>query len=638
MSATAICAIAFAGGLRPERELLVSEWADANRMMGKATAQPGPWRTSRVPYTREIMDNLSPSSPVVMTIFQKAAQGAGTEVLLNGIGAVCDQFTGDALILEPTIDVAKKLAKRFEDMVEATPSLRAKIAAPRSKDGQNTAIAKQYAGGTVRFGGANSAASLRSDPIRWLWMDEVDAYPDDVEGEGAAVDLAMARTGAMANRKIAAVSTPTDLATSKIHQLFLTGDQRYFHVPCPQCKTPQRLIWYAGESTPGGLRWPKGEPQKVYYECAFCAEQIPQYRRPWMNDNGVWVPSAPGVGGGKIRSYQISKLYYPFGWPEADWELLATRWEQVHKDPVRRKTFVNISLGEPYEDRNTQRADASSLMNRREAFGSGRAGDAPMPADIAVVTAGVDVQANRIEVEFVGWGADEESWSLDYLSLLGDPTKPKLWMDLDRVLQEDFESETGLRLTVSAACVDTHYQAEIATAFCADRFNRHIYAIQGRAGKLPVWPRRPGQSKYARRPVFTIGVDAAKENIYARLQIGKSGPGCCHFPISRDRDYFDQLTSEIRRLVTRTLPHRWEWKKKTDGARNEALDLRAYAYGALHARMSAGFRLNEQARMMRNMVARKIEGQGVNPPPEAPAPLIAPPPQRRVAFRMRSNV
>lgn len=618
LSAASIVALAFADGLRPERELLVSEWADTFRIMAETSPEPGAWRTERVPYTREIMDNFSPASPVETTVLMKAAQGAGTEVILNALGAVCDQFTGDILFVAPTLPVAKKLSKRYTDMVEATPTLRLKVS--QQLGSSNTIYSKTYAGGTIFFTGANSAAGLRSDPIRFLAMDEIDGYPVDVQKEGDAIDLATARTGAFRNRKILMVSTPTNLGQSNIHTQFLAGDQRYYLVPCWNCKHEQRLIWYAGQDTPGGLRWPKGEPEKVYYECERCQFQIPQYRRTWMLNNGHWEPSAPGNGGGKIRSYQISKLYYPYGWPDADWSVMSTKWERIYKDPVKLKTFVNLSLGEPFEDRNTQKADSHSLLARREHYGSGRAGDAPMPAEIAVVTAGVDVQQNRLEIEVVGWGKDEESWSLADIILPGDTASLRVWEDLDRVLTEDFESENGITFTIKAVCVDTHFQAEIATGFCAPRYNRRVYAIQGKAGKYPVWPRLPGKSKYSNRPVFTIGVDNAKESIYSRLNIGVPGPGYCHFSFARERDYFDQLTSETRVPVYGPSGTKWIWKKKNPGDRNEGLDKRVYALAALQSLVASGLRLNHEVARIRESVERRVEGAGAHPPPQSPVP------------------
>lgn len=630
-----IVALAFADGVRPEKELLVSEWADTYRIMGKTSPEPGPWDTARVPYTREIMDNFSPASPVEMTVLMKAAQGAGTEVILNAIGAVCAQFTGDVLFVSPTLPVAKKLSKRFADMVEATPSLRDKVGATQAS---TTIYSKPYAGGTVFFAGANSAAGLRSDPIRFLTLDEIDGYPSDVQKEGNAIDLALARTDAFRNRKVLMVSTPTNLGASNIHTHFLAGDQRFYFVPCPNCKHEQKLIWYAGKDIPGGIRWPKGEPSKVYYECASCQFPIPQFRRTWMLDNGHWEPAAPNNGAGRVRSYQISKLYYPHGWPGADWANMAAKWESVHRDPVRLKTFVNLSLGEPWEDKNTQKADSHSLMGRREGYGSGRAGDDPMPEGIAVVTAGVDVQQNRLEIEVVGWGHDQESWSLGDIVLPGDTAKPAVWEDLDRILLEDYESENGIRFPIKAVCVDTHFNAEIATGFCAARFHRRVWAIQGKAGKYPVWKSTPGKSKYSNRPVFTIGVDNAKEAIYARLNIAEPGPGYCHFPSDRDRDYFDQLTAETRVPVYGPSGMKWVWKKKNLGDRNEKLDIRVYAYAALESLVASGLRLNYEVARIRATVQRNIEGAGAGPvPPIAPPVVVAAAQRRAPRFQYRAR-
>lgn len=619
-AALSLYSIAFAAGLRPEPAQSVSEWADRYRILGSNSPEPGPWRTDRVPYMREPMDCLSPHSGIEEMILMKAAQGAGTEGLLNAAGCWADKAPGDILIVMPTTSTIKKFSrKRLGPMIDLCPQLREKFAIPRAKNASNTMLLKEFVGGTLTLTGANSAAGLRSDPIRYLLLDEVDAYEEDIDKEGNPVELARKRTAAFRNRKIGIVSTPTLEEISHIFSLFKSGDQRYFHVPCPLCGFMQRLVWRRGEGAPGGVIWPKGKPEEARYQCEQCAGFFEEWRKSEILLRGSWIPSAPGNGGPKRRSYQISALYYPYGWPDCAWGNLAAKWERDHKDPVKLKTFINLNFGEPFRDSERKRATIDSLVSRCETYGPA------VPVGVGLITVGTDVQSNRIEAEKVGWGRDEESWSLEYRVFIGDTSQPAVWRELDSWLLAEDTTEHGVTLRVSAVCVDTNYQKEMGRAFCADRFNRRVFAIIGRAGQLPVWPQKPVRSPTNRAPIFNVGVDSAKEIIYARLDVVESGPGCCHFSTAHwHRDGFEQLTAEVRVPIYKTNPPTWQWRKKNAGARNERLDVRGYAYAALKSRLMAGVNLNMEVDRV-EQAAKEIERAKTQP-------VFAPPvvTQRRV--------
>jgi phage terminase large subunit GpA-like protein len=182
-----------------------------------------------------------------------------------------------------------------------------------------------------------------------------------------------------------------------------------------------------------------------------------------------------------------------------------------------------------------------------------------IPEDgVAILTAGVDVQDDRLELEIVGWGKDEESWSIDYRTIFGDPSGLTVWNDLDGLL-----SRRWGHLFVEAACVDTggHHTLS-AYAFCRGKDRRRIWAIKGKAGSLPLWPRRPSRNNKGRVNLFTVGVDTAKEAIYSRLRgVKEPGPGYSHFPLDRDVSYFEQLTAEKKRVrYSKGFPVHYWWK------------------------------------------------------------------------------
>ncbi len=243
------------------------------------------------------------------------------------------------------------------------------------------------------------------------------------------------------------------------------------------------------------------------------------------------------------------------------------------------------------------RGGGDVTVGRREPFA------AEAPAGVCLITAGADVQADRIECEVVGWGAGEESWSLGYFVLHGDTGQPEVWTDLDRLLSRQWQHETGLLLPVSAAAIDSGFETESVLDFCRARRGRRIWPIKGQSGfGKPIWPRRATTRGKNRGELFLIGADTAKEKVYSRLRVERPGPGYCHFPLDRGRDWFEMLVSE--RIVMERGARKFA---KPAGARNEALDARAYAQAALHSLYMAGFKLDDQARAMKAMAAGKSQ-------------------------------
>jgi len=205
---------------------------------------------------------------------------------------------------------------------------------------------------------------------------------------------------------------------------------------------------------------------------------------------------------------------------------------------------------------------------------------------------GVDVQANRLELELVGWGRGEESWSIDYKVLPGDTLGPEPWAELDRYLATGRTHPILGEIFPAACCIDSGYLTQRVFEYCRDRFGGRVFSIKGKGGNYAVWPRRP--TRLHGGNMYLVGVDSCKATLMGRLRITESGPGYCHFPADRPEEYFDQILSEV--LVTtyrKGRPHR-EWVRKK-GCRAEALDARNYAYCALHALGSMGLRLDAEA-------------------------------------------
>jgi phage terminase large subunit GpA-like protein len=569
-----------AAGLRPEAVLSVSAWADAHRKLPKkSSAEPGPWRTDRTPYLREIMDCLSTDSPVEEVVLMKAAQVGGSEAILNGIGYVIDHAPGPAIVVQPTVDLAKRFSKqRVEPLVMDTPRLAAKVAPPRERDSGNTMLSKEFPGGQLIITGANSAVGLRSMPAQYGFFDELDGWPADVDEEGSPVALVEARQRTFARRKRIKVSTPTIEGRSVIEAAYKASDMRRFYVPCPHCDHAQALVF-------ANLKWPGGEPWRAWYVCESCGCEIEERHKTAMLAAGAWRPDAPDRVG-KIRGYHLNALYAPIGW--MSWGEIATQFVAVHKDPEKFRVFINTVLGEVW----TSKGEAPAwegLMRRRETYDMGT-----VPDGALFLTAGVDVQKDRLVVEVVGWGRGKTSWSIDYGQLPGDTADLERgpWLQLDELLARAFPHSGGAELPIKMLAVDSGYNTQTVYAWARKYPMSRVIVVKGhdRGGALvgtptPIEITVGGKKVKRGGRVWPVATGIAKTELYGwlRLEVPVDGSepssGFCHFPEYGD-EYFKELTAE-QLTVTKTRKGyiRMEWEV-IQGRQNHVLDCRIYARAA----------------------------------------------------------
>lgn len=593
----------------PPRDISVSQWADENVVLsGAGAAERGQWHTR--PYQREPMDVLGPSHPSKTVVLMSAAQMLKTSVLINFLGYIADVDPGPVLVVEPRTEDAKALSKdRVSPMFRQTPCLRGRIAAVKSRDSNNTALHKVFTNGSghITFTGAISPSGLAMRPIRYLLLDEIDRYPASAGTEGDPVSLAIRRTDEFEhNKKIVMASTPTVKGASRIEQAWKESDQRDYFVPCPMCGHHQVLV--LGDGTGPGLVWPEGHPEDAAYRCEGCRELIPHHKKAWMVEHGEYRAQNPGS---PIPGFRVSQLISP----KRSWGSIATEFLAAKKLPETLKAFMNTVLADLWEETHEVPLDARALWNRCEPFA------AEVPDGVAVITAGVDVQADRLEVEIVGWGRDEESWSIGHYVIPGDVMRREVWEQLDGLLLSEYVHESGMPLRVLCACIDCGFKDAAVLQYTRDRYARRVYAVKGKPGEAPIWPRKPSRKNQS--PFFMVGVDAAKTAIYDRLKIREPGPGYCHFPLGRDVEYFEQLTAEKKYTRYRNGFPKHEWRKPS-GARNEALDCRVYAYAALHALSTSGMKLNRLADQIADAAKRIAKKASPAEPSSTPGATQSP--------------
>lgn len=552
----------------PPPDLSVSEWADSYRMLSsESSAEPGRWRTDRAPYQRGIMDAASDAS-VREVVVMSSAQIGKTEFLLNIIGFYIHQDPSPIMLLQPTLDMAEAFSKdRLAPMVRDTPALQGKIADARARDSGNTLLHKKFPGGQITMAGANSPASLASRPIRVVMCDEVDRYPMSAGTEGDPVSLAKKRTATFWNRKVVLVSTPTIAGISRIEAAFKQSDQRRYHVPCPHCGHMHVLSWR-------NVVFDEAAPQNAQMVCPSCGAMFSDQDKPRMLSRGQWVASAPHTG---VAGFHLNELYSPwrkFGDVAADF--LAA------KDfPEKLKTWVNTSLGEAWEDREGDAVDADSLMARRGAWG-----DQSLPEDVVAVFVGADTQDDRLEATRVAVLPGPRLRVISHHVIAGAPAEPAVWEQMDALLRETLRTEDGRELGVYAACIDAGgHHASAVLDFCERRKSRKVWAIRGKSGPHPIWPKRYSRSqKHKNKQQWMIGVDTGKDWLRSAFAV-KSEDMPHHIGFSGDASlderYFRQLTEERRTLsyTKQGRPVR-TWKAKA-GARVETWDCLNYALAAL---------------------------------------------------------
>lgn len=623
----------------PQALLSISMWAATYRYLApERSARPGRWRNEVVPFLAEIMDTVRKPG-VRETVFVKSAQVGGSECLNNAIGYFIHIEPCPILYLCEEEGKAKAWSKEsFAPMIRETPVLKNLIGDVRTRDSNNTIEDKSFPGGHIAVAWSTSAATVSSRPRRFVGMDEYDAYRPTKEGDSGKLAEARTKTyQALGTAVIFKVSTPRDRLPnppgsppdaprySPIELEYENSDKRKYQVPCPHCGTYQVLKWRDEKGY--RVQWEGDDTANAFYVCDHgCV--IEHEHKAEMLARGRWVAEKPFKG---RAGFWINELYSPF----TTWGDMATEFVEVKHKPAALKVFVNTRLAEGWED-NAEQAEVHDLTARREDFD-----ETLLPDGVLVLTASVDVQVNRLEAEKVGWGLDEESWSIDYRVFYGDPSQTAVWGELaewlfaEHAYEVQVTVEEGRTMTVrqtmrvKKTCVDSGgHNAKEVHRFARKHAGRGVVAIKGAStpGK-PLVPAKP--TTWGKPPVklYVIGTDAAKDTLAGYLLVGEPGPGYCHFPneferagrLYYDEKHFEQLRSERPVTVYTKKGAVRSWQKIKASARNEALDLRVYNMAAL-ALLNPGWRgLMRKRREAAERVAREARPE----PAETPEPAEA---------------
>jgi len=550
----------------PDALLTPSEWASTYRYVSQGPLRGQKWSMDPVPYLTEPL-NCVTDSRVRTIVFWSASRVGKTEgLLLNAAGYFMHIDPGPFMNLRPTLDDAKLFSReRFSALVEETPVLRDLMEEPRTRDSDNTMLYKKFLGGYAFFAGANSPTGLRAQDFQRLLADEIDDYPLNAGGMGDPLDLANVRLRNFEKEGLALsiyTSSPTVKGRSRIETAYNDSDQRRLYVPCLGCGEMQELVW-------SSIVWSElgREPKDACFRCPFCRHIGEEEEKAEMIANWEWRAHAEFKG---TAGFKLLGTYSPWiTWGGMAEELTrAVRAKSYEKYQV----WCNSTLGELWEE--GEGLEEEEISFHREEYA------APVPRGVVLLTFGADTHPDRIEVEVLGWGLEDETWSIEYRVFYGNPNQypSAVWEDFEDFLLTRWQHELGVEMTITAGGIDTAGGCTDGVyKFCKANQSRRWWAIIGasKPGK-PIAPKKPSIVGPVRTKLFTVGTEAAKDKAAAALRVIEPGASRCHFPITYEDTYFRQFTAERRVPSVHLGFHVWRWVKIKAGTRNEAWDCRVY--------------------------------------------------------------
>ena len=560
---------------RPPKKLNLSDWANEHAFLSaESSAESGRWHT--LPYQKGIMNAITDPNIEQVTVMKSARVGY-SKILNHIVGYHIHQDPCPIMLVQPTEADAQSYSKEeISPMIRDTPVLNKLISEAKTRDSNNTILQKLFPGGSLSLVGANSPRGFRRVSRRIVLFDEVDGYPISGAGsEGDQIKLGIKRTDFYVNRKIVAGSTPTIKDFSRIEKLFNQTDQKRYYVPCPKCNHFQYLQW-------PNFKWFDNDPETVGYKCQNCGDIIHHSKKRWMIERGEWRSTQPGNG--KHVGFHIWAGYSYS--PNASWPNLVEEFLSVKNDPEQLKTFINITLGETWEDEYAGRVGADALMERAasEDYKQG-----VPPENVVVLTMGCDVQDDRLSMSVFGWARGQESYLIDRIKIYGLPSQPAIWKQLDEILQKPYKTVDGRELKISITAIDTggHFTQDVY-AYARERYAMGVIAIKGMGMKTAPALGKPkkqdisfsGKAMKKGVKLFPLGVDRIKNTLNNRLKHAEKGEGYLHFYPTITSDYFEEYLAERQVLRYKNGFQERVWMKKSQ-APNEAWDEAVYGYAAL---------------------------------------------------------
>lgn len=568
--------------LKAKTRLRLSEWAERYRQLGGSSAEKGPWRNRRVPYLVEIMDAVVDPLVEEITIMKPARVGVTEGIILNAVGYFMHQDPSPVMVALPVNDDAETFSKKkLVPMLDNTPVLAELVPAPRSRDGSNTMLEKEYPGGSITILGTNSPRKMRMRDARLVAGDEIDAMENTHEGD--PLDLLRKRADNYPNRKLIWASSPSWKGASRIEKKYDASDRRKYWMPCPKCGTHQ-VMMFGGREHSYGLKWLSGRPETAVYLCVKGCT-ILERSKAEMHMGAEWRAERPEV---KARGYWFNALISLFD--GVRWPRIIEQFLESKDDQEKLQVVVNTIFAETFELK-SEKVEGTAMLARREVY------PAQVPRGVGILTAFVDVQKDWVEVLVRGWGIGQESWRIRHDVIWGDPEGSELWDQVDAVLFDTYQHESGGTLGIHCSLIDSGDRTARVYEYVKPRQRRNVFASKGDK-QIPNAPIvvRAKKPNDAGVKLLTIGTFTARRRMYGSLAIARHGPRFMHFhrlpetaPVdqiaafeAQDAEYFKQFEAE--KLVPEKDNHGLTiLRYKQVAPRNEAPDLEVGCIAALYA-------------------------------------------------------
>jgi phage terminase large subunit GpA-like protein len=557
-----------AKSLTPPPVMSYSDWAtEFFQMWGSGGNGDAfrPWK-----FQRGILDAIGDPTIERVSVIKSARTGY-TISLVAGIAAMAANDPGPIMLLMPTDEDARGIAvDEIDPAFKNNPHLQGLLVTGRF-DGRNTLTQRSLAGGgSLKINSARSPNNLRRHTVRTLYCDEVDGMKPTAEGD--PLILAEKRTLSKADRKIVYGSTPTDEATSIIAKKYEESDQRIFEVPCIHCGHCFEMLWEH-------LSWRRGEPESVRCVCPHCKGEIEEKFKPQMVEAGEWRATRPHVR--SHAGFRLNALISQFA--NASWANLVEEYERAEKNgSTEMQGFHNTVLGRVWSAA-IDYVNENQLMARREQFGLAwnhlrNEWRQDIPEDVAYITAGVDVQTDRLEVLLLGWSRNHR-YTLGHVVVRGSAQLQTTWDELDAVLSTVWKHPLGGEIGVEAACVDSGYLSQRVYDYCEVVQGRKIVAIKGDAGPRPILKASKTRKRNRTATLYIVGVDQVKTDILVSLPLGNGDQNSIRFSDTLDEEFFLQLTAERREIKIKNGKPEPAFVR-IQNRKAEALDTMVYAIAA----------------------------------------------------------
>lgn len=621
----------------PPKRLPLSRWAEQHfYTSGEYSSSTSKLRLH--PYQREPLDCFT-DPRVSDIVVSSGTQMLKTLLMQVALAYVAAEDPGPCLLSQYKESDAEAFSKeRLAPMIRDIPKLQAIPGlASKSRKSGSTSTYKEFPGGSWSLVGAGTAGNAARRSIRFYFGDEINKYEPTKEGQ--FTELATERTATFGTRAkrvyCCSPTTPDGLISRKFEE----SDQRRPWVPCPDCGELQILTW-------GNVWWDKDVPDEdrpasARYKCEHCPSLWDDVQRLAACQQLKWIAGKPfrgiaGFGG-------LGHLYSPYKTLSG----MVSLWLRIAADKSAEKqeslkVFINTNLAETFQERG-EAPDWQRLYDRREHY--------PLhliPGRGLFVTAGADVQMDRIEISVYAWGRAKESWLIDHIVLDGDTSRPEVWTKLNGVLDQTYHHEAGVDMPIVRFAIDSGHATQEVYAWSRLQGPGRVLVVKGvDHGAAIVGQPSAVDLNYQGRKIsrgvklWPVNVSALKSEFYGWLRLDKPTdedlalgtefpPGYCHYP-EMNEEFFRQLTAE--QLISRIVKgyRKSEWVKSH--VRNEALDIRGYARAGASVFGMDRFREPQWLQLEAQIAERAIEA--AEAPVSAPVtPRVTPPARPRTQIRL----